>query len=105
MFTDGLNLLKYAKMAYPARLMEIVDPLLLSLEGEPGQINVVMDSITKLALSCSKNRPSERLCIRDVVDEIQTIKTCCIVLQNETRQSSSRVMQHERLVHEVSNSD
>ncbi|KAG2549490.1 hypothetical protein PVAP13_9KG253213, partial [Panicum virgatum] len=76
MFTDGLNLLKYAKMAYPARLMEIVDPLLLSLEAEPGQINVIMNSITKLALSCSKNRPSERLCIRDVVDEIQTIKTC-----------------------------
>jgi hypothetical protein len=89
MFTDGLTLLKYAKMAYPARLMEIVDPLLLSVEAELEQINAVMDPVIKLALSCSKNRPTERLCMRDVVDEIQTIKTCYIVLQNETRQSSS----------------
>ncbi|RCV43094.1 hypothetical protein SETIT_9G268400v2, partial [Setaria italica] len=87
MFADGLTLLKYAKMAYPARLMEIVNPLLLSVESELGQINVVMDPVIKLALSCSKNRPTERLCMRDVVDEIQTIKT--IMQQNETRQSSS----------------
>ncbi|CAN6283018.1 unnamed protein product [Urochloa humidicola] len=89
MFTDGLTLLKYAEMAYPARLMEIVDPLLLSVEAEPGQIKVVMDFITRLALSCSKNRPTERLRMRDVVDEIQTIKTSYIALQTETRQSSS----------------
>uniref|UniRef100_A0A0A9ANM9 Uncharacterized protein n=1 Tax=Arundo donax TaxID=35708 RepID=A0A0A9ANM9_ARUDO len=27
-------------MAYPARLMEIVDPLLLSVEAESGQLNM-----------------------------------------------------------------
>ncbi|XP_062183011.1 probable LRR receptor-like serine/threonine-protein kinase At3g47570 [Phragmites australis] len=76
MFTEGLTLLKYAKMAYPARLMEIVDPLLLSVEAEPGQVHSVMNSVTRLALSCSQNRPIERLCMRYVVVEIHTIKAC-----------------------------
>uniref|UniRef100_A0A0E0M721 Receptor kinase-like protein Xa21 n=1 Tax=Oryza punctata TaxID=4537 RepID=A0A0E0M721_ORYPU len=39
MFTDGLTLQKYAEMAYPARLIDIVDPVLLSIENTMGEIN------------------------------------------------------------------
>ncbi|TVU30845.1 hypothetical protein EJB05_22489, partial [Eragrostis curvula] len=78
MFVDGLTLPNYAKMSYPARLMEIVDPLLLSAEAESEQVNGVMNSVTRLALLCCKNKPAERLIMRDVVYEIQTIKDCYI---------------------------
>lgn len=80
MFTDGLTLVNYAKMAYPARLMEIIDPLLLSVEAESDQVSGVMSSVTRLALLCSKNKPNDRLSMRDVVAEIRTIKAC--YLQN-----------------------
>ncbi|KAJ1295691.1 hypothetical protein BS78_01G242200 [Paspalum vaginatum] len=93
MFIDVLTLLKYAEMAYPARLMEIVDPLLLYAEFEPGAINGVMDSVIRLALSCSKNRPAERLHIRDIVDEIQKIRASDPTLHtmNETHENWARV--------------
>lgn len=78
MFTDGLTLVEYAKMAYPDRLMEIVDPFLLSNEAETAKIGGVMDYVIRLALSCSKSKPTERLCMRDVLAEIQTIKACYI---------------------------
>lgn len=87
MFTDGLTLLKYAKMAYPSQLMEIVDPLLLSVENARGEINRVMYSVTRLALACSSKRPTERLSIRDVVAEMHRIRACYVA--EVTRQSSS----------------
>ncbi|XP_006665052.3 probable LRR receptor-like serine/threonine-protein kinase At3g47570 [Oryza brachyantha] len=76
MFTDGLTLQKYAETAYPAQLIDIADPLLLSTatENTMGEINCVMSSVTRLALVCTRMKPSERLCIRDVVDNMQTIK-------------------------------
>uniref|UniRef100_A0A0E0QYD2 non-specific serine/threonine protein kinase n=1 Tax=Oryza rufipogon TaxID=4529 RepID=A0A0E0QYD2_ORYRU len=73
MFTDGLTLQKYAEMAYPARLIDIVDPHLLSIENTLGEINCVMSSVTRLALVCSRMKPTERLRMRDVADEMQTI--------------------------------
>ncbi|PNT66733.1 probable LRR receptor-like serine/threonine-protein kinase At3g47570 [Brachypodium distachyon] len=73
MFTDGLTLLEYAKKAYPAQLMEIIDPLLLSVERIQGDLNSIMYSVTRLALACSRKRPTERLSMRDVVAEMHRI--------------------------------
>ncbi|KAL6883680.1 hypothetical protein ACP4OV_011094 [Aristida adscensionis] len=95
MFTDGLTLLKYAKMAFPARLMEIVDPHLLAIEAETGRINVIMNSVTRLALSCCMNRPTERLNMRDVVAEIQTIKACVCNMQGK-KKCNSRILSISR---------
>jgi serine/threonine protein kinase len=78
-FTDGLTLLEYAKMAYPAQLMEIIDPLLLSVEKTRGDINSYMYSVTRLALACSRKTPTDRLSMRDVVAEMNKIKACCAV--------------------------
>ncbi|KAL6654951.1 hypothetical protein ACP70R_008416 [Stipagrostis hirtigluma subsp. patula] len=85
MFRDGLTLQTYAKNAFPGMLMEIVDPVLLSTEeanssNSQGQgnamedISKVMFSITKLALSCSKQAPTERMCMRDAAAEMHRIK-------------------------------
>ncbi|VAI50525.1 unnamed protein product [Triticum turgidum subsp. durum] len=67
MFTGGFTLLEYAKMAYPTQPMEIIDPLLLSVENTRGDINSIMYFVTRLALECSRKRPTERLSTRDVV--------------------------------------
>jgi len=85
MFTDGLTLQKYAENAIPGMLLKIVDPDLLSIEEayatnlqDKGNaledINKVMLSITKLALSCSKQTPTERMCIRDAAAEMHRIR-------------------------------
>ncbi|CAN6362970.1 unnamed protein product [Urochloa humidicola] len=84
MFTDGLTLQKYAENALPGMLLKIVDPVLLSEEAYAtnmqGQgngmeyISKVMQSITKLALSCSKQAPTERICIRDAAAEMHRIR-------------------------------
>ena len=79
MFTDGLTLLEFAKMAYPAQMMEIIDPLLVSAEKTPGDINGYMYSVTRLALACCRKRPSDRVSMRDVVAEMNKIKACCAV--------------------------
>ncbi|KAF7091605.1 hypothetical protein CFC21_094167 [Triticum aestivum] len=87
MFTGGFTLLEYAKMAYPAQLMEIIDPLLLSVENTQGDINSIMYFVTRLALECSRKRPTERLSIRDVVAEMNKIMACHAA--GVTRQSGS----------------
>ncbi|KAM3223750.1 hypothetical protein ACQJBY_057238 [Aegilops geniculata] len=85
MFRDGLTLQKHAENALPGMLMQIVDPVLLSTEQtnanslrdgsntmEHGS-NAVL-SIMKVALSCSKHAPTERMCIRDVAAAIHRIR-------------------------------
>uniref|UniRef100_A0A8I6Z489 non-specific serine/threonine protein kinase n=1 Tax=Hordeum vulgare subsp. vulgare TaxID=112509 RepID=A0A8I6Z489_HORVV len=79
MFTGGFTLLEYAKIAYPTQLMEIIDPLLLSVESTLGDINTIMYFVTRLALGCSRKKPAERLSIGDVIAEMNKIKAlpCC----------------------------
>ncbi|CAM0907886.1 unnamed protein product [Alopecurus aequalis] len=79
MFTDGLTLLEYAKMAYPAQLMDTIDPLLISAEKTRGDIDSYMYSVTRLALACSRKRPTDRLSMGDVVAEMNKIKACYAV--------------------------
>ena len=65
--------------------MKIIDPALLTIEegytenmqagrNRMEDINQVMFSITKLAILCSKQAPSERMCIRDAAAEMHRIK-------------------------------
>ncbi|CAO2151922.1 unnamed protein product, partial [Urochloa humidicola] len=95
MFTDGLTLQKYAEnaLSIPGMLLKIVDPVLLSEEAYvtnmQGQgngmedISKVMVSITKLALSCSKQAPTERICIRDAAAEMHRIRDLHVRRQEE----------------------
>ncbi|CAM0150307.1 unnamed protein product [Urochloa decumbens] len=93
MFTDGLTLQKYAENALPGRILKIADPILLSEEvyatNMQGQgngmedISNVMLSITKLALSCSKQAPTQRICIRDAAAEVHRIRDLHVRRQKE----------------------
>ena len=74
-FRDGLTLQKHAENAFPDKLMEIVAPVLPSMEDKAGsslqnQSNRMEDicntmfSIIEVALSCCKQAPTERMCTR-----------------------------------------
>lgn len=84
-FRDGLTLQKHAENALPGMLMKIVDPVLLTVEeafesnlqgrrNAMEDISMVMLPVTKLALSCCKQAPIERMCIRDVAAEMHRIR-------------------------------
>ncbi|KAL6890146.1 hypothetical protein ACP4OV_008909 [Aristida adscensionis] len=77
MFIDGLTLQKHAENAFPGKLMKIVDPVLVSIEGggnEMEGISKAMFTITKLALSCCKQAPTERMSMRDAAVEMRRIR-------------------------------
>ncbi|KAG0529812.1 hypothetical protein BDA96_05G129500 [Sorghum bicolor] len=85
MFRDGLTLQKHAENVFPGMLMNIIDPILVSdeeghactsqgVKNAMGDINKVMLSITKLALSCSKHAPTERINMRDAAAEMHRIR-------------------------------
>ena len=85
MFGNGLTLQKHAENAFPEMLLKIVDPVLLSMEESYAcnlkdaqnsleDISKVMLSITKLALSCSKQTPTERISMRNAAAEMHRIR-------------------------------
>ncbi|CAM0943092.1 unnamed protein product [Alopecurus aequalis] len=85
MFTDGLTLQKRVENALPRMLMQIVDPVLLSIEeANEGGLRVGSDtmdhgssaifSIMKVALSCIEHNPTERICMRDAAAAIRKIR-------------------------------
>ncbi|XP_077238724.1 uncharacterized protein LOC143879916 [Tasmannia lanceolata] len=87
-FKDGLSLHKFAKMALPTRVMEIVDPLLLkdeeeeeaSINGENNcielrnRIQECLVSIIGIGVSCSLELPTARMEMRDVTMEMNAIR-------------------------------
>ncbi|XP_048536777.1 probable LRR receptor-like serine/threonine-protein kinase At3g47570 isoform X1 [Triticum urartu] len=95
MFKDGLTLQKHAENAFPGMLMQIADPVMLSTEE--ASANSLQDgsntmehgsnaifSVMKVALSCSKHAPTERMCIRDAAAAIHRIRNGYVkVRQNE----------------------
>lgn len=85
MFRDGLTLHKHADNAFPGMLMKIVDPVLLPIEEafastSQGGRNTMEDisnallSVVKVALSCSKQAPTERMCMRDAAAEMRRVR-------------------------------
>ncbi|XP_066339600.1 probable LRR receptor-like serine/threonine-protein kinase At3g47570 isoform X2 [Miscanthus floridulus] len=81
MFVDGLTLQGFVEIAFPEKLMDIIDPVLLSTDetyarngGE--EIENAITSVSKLALSCTKLTPSERKPMSDAAAEMRKIRSC-----------------------------
>lgn len=79
MFKDDMNLHKFASMALPEHVEEIVDPLLLEKEESRGsnattaedeEIRKCLVPIIKLGVACSVELPGERMNISNVVVEL-----------------------------------
>ncbi|ONK66529.1 uncharacterized protein A4U43_C06F9140 [Asparagus officinalis] len=80
MFKHGHNLHNFVRLAFPDRVMEIIDPVLLSQQEEelPTDsrigIHECLESVMRVGLSCSKESPRERVDIRFVATELRAIR-------------------------------
>ncbi|KAL9426043.1 hypothetical protein AB3S75_032917 [Citrus x aurantiifolia] len=88
MFTEGLGLHNFVKMAVPDQISEVLDPLFVAggEEGEKtaeenikkGQIQESLITILKIRLVCSIKSPQERMDTSDVVNNLQTVKSTLV---------------------------
>jgi len=85
MFIDGLHLHNFAKTAFPERVAEIADPVLLQ-ELTPNnsqnqnsmtshdQIQECLISIFHIGIACSSELPRERMNMGDVAAELHLVR-------------------------------
>ncbi|PKI33276.1 hypothetical protein CRG98_046331 [Punica granatum] len=90
MFSDGLNLQFFAKAAFPERVLQIIDPVLLRETHDEDddrdirktrrshdrflKIQECVVSIVEIGLACSSDVPSGRVSVRDVAAALQAIR-------------------------------
>ncbi|KAI5321952.1 hypothetical protein L3X38_031024 [Prunus dulcis] len=78
MFNGDLNLHTYVKMAFPNRVMEIVDSTLFeggTNERRVQKIEVCLNSIFRIGIECSAESPTDRLKnISDAASELHSIR-------------------------------
>lgn len=86
MFTEGLDLHNFVKMALPERISEVLDPLFVA-GGEKdkeetvignikqGQIRESLIRILKIGIACSVESPRERMDIHHVVNNLQKVRS------------------------------
>ncbi|XP_062193188.1 probable LRR receptor-like serine/threonine-protein kinase At3g47570 [Phragmites australis] len=93
MFTDSLDLHKFAKAALPSRALEIADPAIWlhedAKEKDPAIATMVRSrsedclvSVIGLGVSCSKQKPRERMQMRDAAVEIRAIRDAYLMVAN-----------------------
>ncbi|KAL7166762.1 hypothetical protein ACSBR2_037440 [Camellia fascicularis] len=85
MFTDNINLHSYTRMAFPDRVMEIVDPKIIVEAGEEasrtkqrsttniGKVKVCLALVLQIGVSCSDETPRERMNAKDVLTELHKV--------------------------------
>ena len=84
MFSDGLSLHIFSKMALPERVMEITDLNLVRDSDEgiedgenrdemEGRMNHCLTSIARVGVACSEESPGDRMHIKDVVMELNVV--------------------------------
>ena len=82
MFNDGLSLHKFAYMAFPDQVIDVIDGdaiVLQSSEANAKKVEECLVATIKTGVSCSVDSPPQRMKIEFVVNELQRILD---VLQN-----------------------
>ncbi|PWA47573.1 leucine-rich repeat protein [Artemisia annua] len=82
MFNDGLSLHKFAYMALPDQVVDVIDNdaiVLQSTEANAKKVEECLAATIKIGVSCSVDSPPQRMKIEIVVNELQRILD---VLQN-----------------------
>ena len=83
MFSEGLNLHKYASMALPNRVMEIMDPKILNNDDEvignnkcstTNRTEECLISMVKVGVACSMMLPQESWDISKVISELHLVR-------------------------------
>ncbi|KAJ3708308.1 hypothetical protein LUZ61_012013 [Rhynchospora tenuis] len=77
-FKDGLTLHNFVQMAYPKRVMDIVDPNLFTVNVmESNALNKMCESlvwIIEVGLTCSKQSPVERMSMKHAAVQLHKIR-------------------------------
>lgn len=85
-FKDGLSLRKFAEMAFPENLMEIVDPQLLIQQNRETNENAhaatisteemlrCLEPLIRMGLSCSMELPKERMAMDDALRTMHAVR-------------------------------
>ncbi|KAJ8647484.1 hypothetical protein MRB53_000507 [Persea americana] len=84
MFKNGLSLHEFAKMAFPDRMMEIADPMILeensrgdvtnNVEDEKQRLLECFASVVGVGIACSKETPRHRMQMKEVVARMLVIR-------------------------------
>ncbi|GJY78797.1 kinase-like domain-containing protein [Tanacetum coccineum] len=80
MFNEGLSLHKFAYMALPDHVIDVIDDdaiVLQSTEANAKKVKECMAAIIKIGVSCSVDSPPQRMKIEIVVNELQRIIDFC----------------------------
>ncbi|GKE58932.1 hypothetical protein Tco_1498117 [Tanacetum coccineum] len=82
MFNEGLSIYKFASMALPDHVVDVIDgdaSVLQSKEANAKKVEECLAATIKIGVSCSVDSPPQRMKIDIVVNELQRILD---VLQN-----------------------
>ena len=74
MFNDGLSLHKFAYMALPDHVVDVIDDdaiVLQSTEANAKKVEECLAATIKIGVSCSVDSPPQRMKIEIVVNELQ----------------------------------
>ncbi|KAK4748425.1 hypothetical protein SAY87_015011 [Trapa incisa] len=79
MFHEELNLHKFVKKSLSCGVEEIIDPVLLqgnkaSARSGRDKVTNCLVSVFQVGVACSSEQPKERLCVREVVNELNSIR-------------------------------
>ncbi|KAL0283622.1 UNVERIFIED_CONTAM: Receptor kinase-like protein Xa21 [Sesamum angustifolium] len=77
-FAEYINLHNFVSTVLPDHVIEIVDPL-IQIEHDMNMISKIKDctvSILNIGVACSRESPTERMLMTDVVIELHKIKDC-----------------------------
>ncbi|RWR78770.1 putative LRR receptor-like serine/threonine-protein kinase [Cinnamomum micranthum f. kanehirae] len=84
MFKNGLSLHEFAKMAFPSRMMETADPMMLeensrgdvtnNVENERQRLLECFASVVGVGIACSKETPRDRMQMKEVVARMLVVR-------------------------------
>ncbi|XAR71162.1 Non-specific serine/threonine protein kinase [Bertholletia excelsa] len=79
MFDRGFNLHKYAQMALPEQVNEILDPKLVKNIQETAfawvwALDYVISAVMKIGVDCSMSTPKDRMSMSDVVSKLNLVR-------------------------------
>ncbi|RCV21917.1 hypothetical protein SETIT_4G177200v2 [Setaria italica] len=79
-FDHGTSLVSYVKMAYPNKLLEILDVSATYSGNTQDVIDLVIHPMFGIALACCQDSPRQRIKMDYVVEELKAIKKACAAL-------------------------
>jgi serine/threonine protein kinase len=79
-FTHGTSLVSYVKMAYPIKLLEILDGIATYSGNTQDVMDLVIHPMFRIALACCEDSSRQRIKMHYVVEELKAIKKACAAL-------------------------